>query len=90
MISDVGPNPYAEGILVAYLPGRKLHYVPDIYGYGPNMQPPEMLVSFADALAPLKLDVETFVTAHTDATTRAEYDAGVTRARAATRSASAR
>ena len=84
---DVGPNPHAEEILVAYLPGRKLLYVPDIYGYSPNFQPPEMLVSFANALAPLGLDIETFVTAHTDPTTRAQYDAGVARARAAVRPA---
>jgi len=79
---DVGPNPHAREILVAYLPGPKLLYVPDIYGYMPGFQPPEMLASFADALAPLNLDIETFVTAHTDPTTRAQYDAWVARARA--------
>lgn len=80
---DVGPNPHAAEMLVAYLPGRKLLYVADIYGYMPGFQPPEMLVSFADSLARLKLSVETFVTAHTDPTTRAQYDAGVAEARAA-------
>lgn len=87
---NVGPNPHADEIVVAYLPGRKLLYVPDIYGYMPNMQPPEMLVAFADTLATLGLDIETFVTAHMNPTTRAEYDAGVARARAAVRPAGTR
>lgn len=82
---DVGPNPHAAEILVAYLPGRKLLYVADIYGYSPEFQPPEMLVSFADALARMKVDVERFVTAHTEPTTRADFDAKLAEARAATR-----
>jgi hypothetical protein len=87
---DVGPNPHAEEILVAYMPGRKLLWVPDIYGYMPGFQPPEMLVSFAEALDRLGLDIETFVTAHTDPTTRAQYDEGVAQARSAVRPAGGR
>jgi glyoxylase-like metal-dependent hydrolase (beta-lactamase superfamily II) len=87
---DVGPNPHAAEILVAYLPGRKMLYVPDIYGYSPEFQPPEMLVAFADTVARMKLKVETFVTAHTEPTTWAQYQEGVAQARAVVTSTAGR
>lgn len=70
---DVGPNPHAEEILVAYFPERKLLYVADIYGYVPGFTPPPLLLSFAEKLEELGLEVERFVTAHTDPRTWEDY-----------------
>jgi glyoxylase-like metal-dependent hydrolase (beta-lactamase superfamily II) len=70
---DVGPNPHADEIFIAYLPGRKLMWVADIYGYVPGFTPPPLLLSFADKMDELDLDIETILTAHTPPSTIAEY-----------------
>jgi glyoxylase-like metal-dependent hydrolase (beta-lactamase superfamily II) len=74
---DVGPNPHADEILVVYLPAHKLLYVADIYGYMPGFTPPPLLISFAERLDELGLEVATFVTAHTDPTTAEEFQQAV-------------
>jgi glyoxylase-like metal-dependent hydrolase (beta-lactamase superfamily II) len=70
---DVGPNPHADEILIAYLPERKLMWVADIYGYVPGFTPPPLLLSFADKMDELNLDIETILTAHTPPGTIEEY-----------------
>ena len=70
---DVGANPHAEQILVAYFPEHRLMWVPDIYGYLPGYTPPPLLLAFAKRFAELELDVETFATAHTETTTLEEF-----------------
>lgn len=78
---DVGPNPHADEILVAYFPEHRLLWVPDIYGYLPGFTPPPLLLSFADRLEELGLDVETIATAHTELSTIAEFRQMVERVR---------
>ena len=80
---DVGPNPHAREILVVYFPAQKLLYVPDIYGYFPGFTPPNLLVSFADRLAALSLDIQTILPAHAPQSTWVEFQAAVAQARAA-------
>jgi glyoxylase-like metal-dependent hydrolase (beta-lactamase superfamily II) len=70
---DVGPNPHADEILIAYMPARKLMWVADIYGYVPGFTPPPLLLSFADKMDELNLDIETILTAHTPPGTIEEY-----------------
>lgn len=80
---DVGPNPHAQEILVVYFPAQRLLYVPDIYGYFPGFTPPNLLVSFADRLAALSLDIQTVLPAHAPPSTWAEFQAAVAQARTA-------
>jgi glyoxylase-like metal-dependent hydrolase (beta-lactamase superfamily II) len=70
---DVGPNPHVDEILIAYMPEHKLMWVADIYGYGPGFTPPPLLLSFADKMDELNLDIETILTAHTPPGTIEEY-----------------
>jgi glyoxylase-like metal-dependent hydrolase (beta-lactamase superfamily II) len=79
---DAGPNPHADEILIAYFPEHKLLWVPDIYGYLPGFTPPPLLLSFADRLEALDLDLETIATAHTELSSVAELRDMVARARA--------
>jgi hypothetical protein len=74
---DVGPNPHAEEILVAYLPEYRLLYVADIYGYLPGSTPSPFLLSFAERLEALGLDIETIATAHTEPSSLEEFTAMV-------------
>lgn len=78
---DVGPNPHADEILIAYMPEHKLMWVADIYGYVPGFTPPPLLLSFADKMDELDLDIETILTAHTPPSTIAEYRDYVKRTR---------
>lgn len=80
---DVGPNPHAEEILVAYFPEHRMLYVPDVYGYVPGFTPPPLLLSFAEKLEELGLQVDRFATAHTEPETWAAYKAMVDAVRAA-------
>ena len=80
-VYDVGPNPHAQEILVVYFPAQRLLYVPDIYGYFPGFTPPNLLVSFADKLATLGLDIQNVLPAHAPQSTWAEFQAAVAQAR---------
>jgi hypothetical protein len=80
---NVGPNPHADEILIAYFPERRMMYVPDIYGYFPGFTPPPLLLSFAERLDSLNLDVQTVLTAHTDPDTMEGLKRMVQRARGA-------
>ena len=82
-VYDVGPNPHAQEILVVYFPAQKLLYVPDIYGYFPGFTPPNLLVSFADRLATLGLDIQAILPAHAPQSTWAEFQTAVAQARTA-------
>lgn len=81
---DVGPNPHAKEILIAYFPEHKLVYVPDVYGYLPDFTPAPLLRAFADRMDDLDLDVDTFATAHTQPTSLEKYRKMVRAAREAT------
>ena len=56
----------ADEILIASFQEHRLLQVPDIYGYLPGFTPPPLLLSFADRLDALGLDVETIATPHAE------------------------
>lgn len=60
---DVGPNPHADEILIAYFPEHRLLFLSDVYGHRNGVDDPSVLIRFAEVLEGLQLDVETVVTA---------------------------
>ncbi len=79
---DVGPNPHAEEILMAYLPEHRLLFLSDVYGHRDGVDMPPVLLSLAAVLERLALDVSTVVTAHTEPGTIAELESAIATARA--------
>jgi glyoxylase-like metal-dependent hydrolase (beta-lactamase superfamily II) len=79
---DVGPNPHAEEILMAYLPEHRLLFLSDVYGHRDGVDTPPVLLSFAAVLQRLDLDVNTVVTAHTEPGTIGELESATATARA--------
>ncbi len=79
---DVGPNPHAEEILMAYLPEHRLVFLSDVYGHRDGVDTPPVLLSFASALEQLDLDVSTVVTAHTAPVTIKELESAIATVRA--------
>jgi glyoxylase-like metal-dependent hydrolase (beta-lactamase superfamily II) len=79
---DVGPNPHAEEILMAYLPEHGLLFLSDVYGHRDGVDTPPVLLSFAAVLERLALDVNTVVTAHTAPATIGDLESAIATAKA--------
>jgi len=66
-IHDVGPNPHAKEIAIAYLPQEKLVFVVDLFGIpaeGPLAPAGPATAQFADRLKALGLSVEKIASGH--------------------------
>ena len=82
---NVGPNPHAEEIVIAYIPAIKAVFVADIFSARGEEIPPANAnqLAFADRLETLDLDIETFIPVHGRKATAAEFWASVEAGRAA-------
>lgn len=76
---NVGPNPHAEEIVIAYIPAIKAVFVADIFSARGDELPPanENQLAFADQLEKLKLDVDLFIPVHGRQATAEEFWASV-------------
>lgn len=82
---DIGPNPHANEILVAYLPKEKILFQADLLNAAPNGSIPiaqDATLSFSEQLEKLGLQVEKIYAVHGRATTPAELHASVEKRRA--------
>jgi len=72
---NVGPNPHAEEIVVAYIPAIKTLFVADIFSARGEELPPANAnqLSFASKLEELDLDIETFIPVHGRKATAEEF-----------------
>jgi glyoxylase-like metal-dependent hydrolase (beta-lactamase superfamily II) len=71
---DVGPNPHADEILVAYIPNIKTLMVADLFGFNGNVVAANAnALAFADRLEQLDLDIETFIPVHGQRATAAQF-----------------
>jgi glyoxylase-like metal-dependent hydrolase (beta-lactamase superfamily II) len=78
---DVGPNPHAKEMLIAYLPRHRIVFQGDLFFLPNNDAPPgppqDTLASFARKVAELKLDIDRFASVHGRTATKAEFDQAV-------------
>lgn len=82
---DIGPNPHANEILVAYLPKQKILFQADLLNPAANGTIPiaqDATVSFSEKLQQLGLEVEKIYGVHGRATTPQELKTSVERRRA--------
>jgi glyoxylase-like metal-dependent hydrolase (beta-lactamase superfamily II) len=82
---DIGPNPHAKEMIVAYLPKQKILFQADLLNPAANGNIPiaqDVTVSFFDRLEQLSLDVEKIYGVHGRATTPQELKASVEKRRA--------
>ena len=82
---DIGPNPHAKEILVAYLPKHKILFQADLLNPAANGTIPiaqDATVSFSESLQQLGLDVEKIYGVHGRPTTPQELKTSVERRRA--------
>ena len=82
---DIGPNPHANEILVAYLPKEKILFQADMLNPAPNGTIPiaqDVTISFNEKLQQLGLDVEKIYGVHGRAATPQELRASVEKRRA--------
>jgi glyoxylase-like metal-dependent hydrolase (beta-lactamase superfamily II) len=74
---DVGPNPHAKEILIAYFPQERIVYQTDLFGIPSNEAPvgpaPASYVAFAKAIDRLKLDVGRIAGGHGRTATVEEF-----------------
>lgn len=74
---DVGPNPHAKEILVAYVPREKIVYQSDLFIIPSNEAPvgpaPASFAAFAEAIDELKLDVQSIAGGHGRTATIEEF-----------------
>lgn len=83
-IYDIGPNPHATEILVAYFPKEKILFQADLLNPAPNGTIPiaqDTTVSFAERLKQLGLQVEKIYGVHGRATTLEELQTSIERRR---------
>ena len=81
---DVGPNPHANEIIVAYLPKQKILFQGDLFNSAPNGTFPiaqDVTVSFGEQLQKLGLDVEKIYGVHSRAATPEELRASIEKRR---------
>jgi len=74
---DVGPNPHAEEVVIAYMPAIKTVFAGDIFSKRSSPLPPANAnqLDFAEELEKLDLDIETFIPVHgTNATAEEFWD----------------
>lgn len=84
-IYDIGPNPHANEILVAYLPKEKILFQADLVNTAPNGTIPiaqDTTVSFSERLQQLGLQVEKIYGVHGRATTPQELQTSIEKRRA--------
>jgi glyoxylase-like metal-dependent hydrolase (beta-lactamase superfamily II) len=84
-IYDVGPNPHAEEILVAYLPKEKILFQADLLNAAPNGTFPiaqDSTISFSERIKQLGLQVEKFYGVHGRAATPEELRTSIEKRRA--------
>src|SRR5262249_38879574 len=82
---DIGPNPPANEILIAYLPNEKILFQADMLNAAPNGTCPiaqDVTVSFAEKLQQLGLDVEKIYGVHGRAATPQELKTSIDKRRA--------
>ena len=82
---DIGPNPHAKEILVAYLPKERILFQADMLNANPNGSIPiaqDVTVSFSERLQQLGLNVEKIYGVHGRAATPEELRTSVERRRA--------
>jgi len=82
---NVGPNPHADEIVIAYMPAIKSVFVADIFSKRSETLPPANAnqLAFAEQLEKLDLDIETFIPVHGTNATAEEFWDSVKRGRAA-------
>ena len=82
---NVGPNPHAEEIIIAYIPSIKTVFVADIFSFfeAPLHAANANQLAFADKLEELKLDIETFIPVHGNKATAEQFWNSVKEGRAA-------
>ena len=84
-IYDVGPNPHANEILVAYLPKEKILFQADLLNAAPNGTIPiaqDSTISFSERLQQLGLQVEKIYGVHGRAATPEELRTSIEKRRA--------
>ena len=84
-IYDVGPNPHAKEILVAYFPKEKILFQGDLLSIAPNGNIPiaqDTTLRFAEKLEQMGLPVEKIYCVHGTVTTPAELKRAVERRKA--------
>lgn len=84
-IYDIGPNPHANEILVAYLPKQKILFQADLLNPAANGSipiAPDATVGFGEGLQKLGLNVEKIYGVHGRATTPEELRTSIERRRA--------
>ena len=82
---DIGPNPHANEIIVAYLPKEKILFQADLLNAAANGTIPiaqDITISFAEKLQQLGLDVEKIYGVHGRAATPQELRTSIERRRA--------
>ena len=82
---NVGPNPHADEIVIAYMPALKTAFVADIFSKRGDSLPPANAnqLDFAEKLEALDLDIETFIPVHGANATAEEFWDSVKRGREA-------
>lgn len=82
---NVGPNPHADEIVVAYIPAIKSLFMADVFSARGETLPPANAnqLAFADKLETLNLDIETFIPVHGRNATADEFWDSVKRGREA-------
>ncbi len=82
---NVGPNPHAEEIVVAYIPAIKSIFVADLFSARGEELPAANAnqLAFAERLEALDLDIETFIPVHGRKATATEFWDSVKRGREA-------
>ena len=71
---NVGPNPHADEIIVAYMPAIKTLFVADLYSFQGQVNPLNAnALAFAERLESLDLDIETFMPVHGQRATAEQF-----------------
>jgi hypothetical protein len=81
---DVGPNPHAKEMVVAYLPKEKILFQADMFNPAANGSIPiaqDVTISFAEKLKELGLDVEKIYGVHGRPATPEELQGSIDRRR---------
>jgi glyoxylase-like metal-dependent hydrolase (beta-lactamase superfamily II) len=78
---DVGPNPHARELVVAYLPKQRILFQGDLFFVQANGAPPgppqQSTLGFARKLGELKLEVDRIASVHGRTATREEFERAV-------------
>jgi hypothetical protein len=78
---DVGPNPHAKEMVIAYLPKQRIVFQGDLFfmpaNDAPTGPPQESTLGFARKVDELKLKFDRIASVHGRTATRAEFDRAV-------------